>query len=370
MSQFTNALSYVDIDDLHDDNGIEVVTLYEDEFLAGFKPLIEASKPLCKINDIELKGLAEDHLRCQSLKDFAAFLVSLENSPLEFDSEAGEFSARIKSTQVSPVKDSSSLTVVQLDTSTQEEHEDSNDDDGDDVIIESEEEVLDSGDEMEKDLKKLKAKKDALKKQVQINKKREDKAKAVIEEHISKPRLMFENYPTFLVADTNCFVNHLNGLKAIVDSQCFTLIVPLIVINELDGLSRDFHFDKFKDPQHAQNLLESARSAIDFLEYQFSQRNALVKAVTSQGSEMDTIAFRSEDPSGRKGKGNNDDVILSSCLHYCEENFVNRLATADQPITIQRNVVLMTDDRNLRVKAYTRNVPVLTVPQFMKMARL
>lgn len=35
--------------------GVEVVTLYEDEFLAGFKPLIEASKPLCKINDIELK---------------------------------------------------------------------------------------------------------------------------------------------------------------------------------------------------------------------------------------------------------------------------------------------------------------------------
>ena len=40
------------------------------------------------------------------------------------------------------------------------------------------------------------------------------------------------------------------------------------------------------------------------------------------------------------------------------------------PITIQRKVVLMTDDRNLRVKAYTRNVPVLTVPQFRKMARL
>ena len=31
------------------------------------------------------------------------------------------------------------------------------------------------------------------------------------------------------------------------------------MINELDGLSRDFHFDKFKDPQNAQNLLESAR---------------------------------------------------------------------------------------------------------------
>lgn len=51
---------------------------------------------------------------------------------------------------------------------------------------------------------------------------------AVIEEHISKPRLMFENYPTYLVPDTNCFVNHLEGVKAIVASQDFTLVVPLI----------------------------------------------------------------------------------------------------------------------------------------------
>ena len=42
------------------------------------------------------------------------------------------------------------------------------------------------------------------------------------------------------------------------------------------------------------------RCAIDFLEYEFSQRNPQVKAVTSLGSELDTIAFRSEDPSGRK----------------------------------------------------------------------
>lgn len=39
----------------------------------------------------------------------------------------------------------------------------------------------------------------------------------------------------------------------------FFLFFSLSVINELDGLSRDLHFDKFKDPQHAQNLLENAR---------------------------------------------------------------------------------------------------------------
>lgn len=50
----------------------------------------------------------------------------------------------------------------------------------------------------------------------------------MIEEHISKPRLMFENYPAYLVPDTNCFVDHLDGLRAIVACQAFTLIVPLI----------------------------------------------------------------------------------------------------------------------------------------------
>ena len=44
---------------------------------------------------------------------------------------------------------------------------------------------------------------------------------------------MFENYPTYLVADTNCFVDHLDGLKAIVSCQAFTLVVPLIGKNEI-----------------------------------------------------------------------------------------------------------------------------------------
>lgn len=39
---------------------------------------------------------------------------------------------------------------------------------------------------------------------------------------------MFENYPAYLVPDTNCFVDHLDGLRAIVASQAFTLVVPLI----------------------------------------------------------------------------------------------------------------------------------------------
>ena len=44
---------------------------------------------------------------------------------------------------------------------------------------------------------------------------------------------MFENYPTYLVADTNCFVDHLDGLKAIVSCQAFTIVVPLIGKNAI-----------------------------------------------------------------------------------------------------------------------------------------
>lgn len=51
------------------------------------------------------------------------FLVSLENPPLEFDDEKGEFSAMIKSTPVSPVKESADSVTVQLDTSQHDEHE-------------------------------------------------------------------------------------------------------------------------------------------------------------------------------------------------------------------------------------------------------
>lgn len=41
----------------------------------------------------------------------------------------------------------------------------------------------------------------------------------------------------------------------------------------------------------------------------------------------------------------------------------------DDPIRLLREVVLLTDDRNLRVKALTRNVPVRDIPTFLKWAQ-
>ena len=43
---------------------------------------------------------------------------------------------------------------------------------------------------------------------------------------------------------------------------------------------------------------------------------------------------------------------------------------ADGTVRLQREVVLLTDDRNLRVKALTRNVPVRDIPAFLSWAKV
>jgi len=92
---------------------------------------------------------------------------------------------------------------------------------------------------------------------------------------------------------------------------------------------------------------EKARQAVAFLERGFEAREPGLRALTSRGNQLESIAFRSEDTSGqqvRRGwsrggasrqarlvgshfnlcflfpaQGNNDDVILSCCLHYCKD---------------------------------------------------
>lgn len=65
---------------------------------------------------------------------------------------------------------------------------------------------------------------------------------------------------------------------------------------------------------------------------------------------------------------------MSSCLtlntstagfyHLCSA------PCTDGTVRLQREVVLLTDDRNLRVKALTRNVPVRDIPAFLSWAKV
>ncbi|KAJ8276052.1 hypothetical protein COCON_G00078040 [Conger conger] len=188
-------------------------------------------------------------------------------------------------------------------------------------------------------------------------------------------QLELEIRPLFLVPDTNGFIDHLGGLKKLMSCGLYILVVPLIVITELDGLAKGQ--DNRGGPggaggssgAHARGVQERAKAAVSFLEQAFEVREPCLRALTSRGNQLESIAFRSEDTSGQQG--NNDDLILSCCLHYCKDKAKDFMPTQrDEPVRLHREVVLLTDDRNLRVKALTRNVPVRDIPAFLNWAKV
>ncbi|KAJ1308554.1 hypothetical protein OPQ81_004254 [Rhizoctonia solani] len=142
---------------------------------------------------------------------------------------------------------------------------------------------------------------------------------------------------TVLVLDTNIFLSALPTVDQLVSSQRWTVVVPLAVVAELDGLSRQS---------------EAAQRAISFLETQ-----------TSRGNYLSSLAVRAEQFWGSTGgwERNMDDFILRSAM-WQMENFVDRSGFLSTPSAsangegVKAKVVLVSSDRNLRVKARAREL--------------
>ncbi|GIY64504.1 telomerase-binding protein EST1A [Caerostris extrusa] len=150
-------------------------------------------------------------------------------------------------------------------------------------------------------------------------------------------RIVLKIQPRYLIPDTNCFVEHLGDFKKILDTTNFQVVIPLVVVNELSGLARE----------------------------QFASRHPHLRAITAKGSVLDTISFRSEEM--EKNKGTNDDLILACCKTYIKDRpDLSKSKNRDEPIILFREVVLLTDDRNLRIKALAHNVPVRDVLSFLQ----
>lgn len=92
----------------------------------------------------------------------------------------------------------------------------------------------------------------------------------------------------------------------------------LSVITELDGLAKGQ--DNFSGGMgsgvrstgnranynvgaaHLRAVQEKARSAVAFLEKGFEAREPCLRALTSRGNQLESIAFRSEDTSGQQAR--------------------------------------------------------------------
>ncbi|XP_054290937.1 telomerase-binding protein EST1A isoform X2 [Macrosteles quadrilineatus] len=174
--------------------------------------------------------------------------------------------------------------------------------------------------------------------------------------------------PHYLVADTNCFIDYLPQLQTIAKASSssqphmYTLMVPLVVLNELDGLAHGRR-DPSARPQHRAMVTESAALALEFLR---SKTGPGVRCVTTRGTVLNSAAFTSEEDCQDM---TNDDKILTTCLKLCHSS--NKEEQVEGcPRKLWRDVVLLTEDRNLRVKALARDVPVREVADFLQWAGL
>uniref|UniRef100_A0A3Q2XRK8 Telomerase-binding protein EST1A n=1 Tax=Hippocampus comes TaxID=109280 RepID=A0A3Q2XRK8_HIPCM len=340
----------VDTDEVEGDEELTVLQLKEDRLLAGFVPLLAAPQEPCYV-DRHTDAVAADCKRVTVLKYFLEALCGQEEPLLAF--KGGKY------VSVAPADD----VIVESPPSVSEGEE--NDDDDDEV-----EEAAGDG---ESDIRQLKARRHALANKLVQQQKRRQKIQAVLQ---TSGQLQLEVRPVFLVPDTNGFIDHLVALKKLLQCGSYIVVVPLIVITELDGLA------KGQDASgggggggghaaaHVRGVQEKARQAVLFLERAFEAREPRLRALTSRGTQLESIAFRSEDTSGQQG--NNDDVILSCCLHYCQDKAEDLMPDQRNGGTVRlhREVVLLTDDRNLRVKALTRNVPVREIPAFLSWAKV
>lgn len=99
-------------------------------------------------------------------------------------------------------------------------------------------------------------------------------------------------------------------------SWCYVFSLSLSVITELDGLAKGQ--DNFGggvgsggrnigsrgnynvSAAHVRSVQEKARLAVGFLEKGFEAREPCLRALTSRGNQLESIAFRSEDTSGQQ----------------------------------------------------------------------
>ncbi|KPV77805.1 uncharacterized protein RHOBADRAFT_51613 [Rhodotorula graminis WP1] len=182
---------------------------------------------------------------------------------------------------------------------------------------------------------------------------------------------VFAGY-TVLVFDTNILLTSIDLFSELVAAECWTIIVPLAVVTELDGLRRN-----------PTALGVAAAEVIDYLELAVRGYSRFLKIQTSRGNYLKDLAIRNESidfgsssaaasssldgaaptSSSHDIARSMDDVILRAAA-WQRDHFSNRLALVNPQAVLDKRrvpadaaqVVLVTFDRNLRLKAGARGL--------------
>ncbi|XP_017123880.1 telomerase-binding protein EST1A isoform X1 [Drosophila elegans] len=179
-------------------------------------------------------------------------------------------------------------------------------------------------------------------------------------------KIYIEVRPRYLLPDTNCFIDCLEDFEKLsMEFKRYTLIIPLTVVKELDGLSKGVKLDSYRSSKQTQRIhhfdevSSRAKKSLEFIKSAKSN----VKCATTKGSFVNASVFALVEEEYLS----NDDKILATAVA------VSKTAKSEQctdgKCFIQTELVLITTDRNLRVKALSRNLAVSALDEFLQWAK-
>lgn len=152
---------------------------------------------------------------------------------------------------------------------------------------------------------------------------------------------------TVLVIDTNILLSSLPQFIKLVESQQWTIVIPLAVITEMDGLS-----------SNKTELGTASAAAITFISSHMRSHAICMKVQTSKGNYLSNLNVRSEDVQFEMDEAtwerNMDDLILRSAI-WQDEHWINRSKLLSNPPAdigesgAAAKVVLLSFDRNCKL---------------------
>ncbi|XP_054732170.1 telomerase-binding protein EST1A [Anastrepha obliqua] len=176
-------------------------------------------------------------------------------------------------------------------------------------------------------------------------------------------KLYIEVRPKYLMPDTNCFIDCLDDFeKLIQEYKRYILVIPLTVVKELDGLSKGVKVESYQNSlqmnriHHYDDVSTCAKRSLDFIR---SAKNN-VKCATTKGSFISSSLFALAE----EENVSNDDKILATAVALSKT--MSTETNKDGKCFIQTELVLITTDRNLRVKALARNLTVSKMGEFLQ----
>ncbi|GFG40776.1 hypothetical protein Cfor_06054, partial [Coptotermes formosanus] len=311
----------------------ELVRLPEDATLCGFTPLMyNDQEPVCTSKETDMEQ-AHVVLRIRKIVFFGTvFLCGVDPPVLKLQKFDSGFSEYVSVVQSSSQGSPSSLHEEDQSDSELVVESFSEDEDGDKTVdkegkmepaLSASNQELDPSTEVAPvEIQNLLHRKEELEKRHRRQERHRQRVQAILRDSVVSVEI--EVKPHNLVPDTNCFIDYLSQLQIIAQAgpaqqHYYTLMVPLVVLKELEGLARrgkdrDYIPLPPVDPEHAAKVAEAAKLALVFLR----SRSPGVRCVTSRGTVIHTSAFAMEEDSEQDER--NDDKILTTSLSLCRSS--------------------------------------------------